>query len=105
MSKPPATPQQKPQNNESQEHDYFFSEISPTDRRYLDEPRQQVDPCVWCGGRLLHADLCVTNSDEFQPKLGFGEHKTKSVRDVPQISSVGSQHGVLDVDHRDDRSY
>lgn len=71
-----------PANTESAETDYF-SKLSAEDLAYLTGPRRYPDACVWCGGRLIHADLCVTKSDEFQPRLGFGTHGTKPVRDVP----------------------
>lgn len=65
------------------ERDYF-AELSDEDLKHLTGPRNYPEPCVWCGGRLTHAELCVTKTDAFLPKLGFGKkYKKTPVRDVP----------------------
>lgn len=59
-----------------------FTRLTEEDVRYLNSPPKQPDPCTWCGGRLFHAQLCVTKSDAFQPRLRFGKHKNQPVREV-----------------------
>ncbi|QEG35904.1 hypothetical protein [Bythopirellula goksoeyrii] len=59
-----------------------FNQLTEEDVRYLNERPPQPDPCTWCGGRLVHAQLCVTKSDAFQPRLQFGKHKNRPVREV-----------------------
>ncbi|MEM6484382.1 MAG: hypothetical protein AAF662_05295 [Pseudomonadota bacterium] len=62
----------------------FDHEISQEDYEYLTQPRKYPEPCDWCGGRLIHAELCVSRTKDFLPKIQFGKkHRGKPVRDVP----------------------
>jgi hypothetical protein len=50
---------------------------------YLTGPRQQPEPCTWCGGRLHHSEACEALQQSWIPAFPFGRHKGKRVDEVP----------------------
>ena len=66
-----------------EENEFYWSQISEANRRYLLGPRNWPDPCVWCGGRLCHSEMCNVLHEHWAPRLEFGKHKGQRIKDVP----------------------
>jgi uncharacterized protein (DUF3820 family) len=64
-------------------NEFYWSQISESDRDYLIGPRKHVGPCAWCGGRLIHHPLCEELQRSWEPTIPFGKHAGKRVSAVP----------------------
>jgi uncharacterized protein (DUF3820 family) len=49
--------------------------IDDADRDYLLGPRKWPAPCAWCGGRLVHSEVCNDIRRQLVPIIPFGKHR------------------------------
>jgi len=63
-------------------HD-FWGDISEQDYAYLTAPRNPRTPCLFCGGRAVHSQLCIEQQRSWivMPR---GKYKDEAVSKVPR---------------------
>ena len=65
-------------------NEFYWVNLSDTDRDYLTGPRKFPAPCPWCGGACHHNRLCDELRTSWEPTLPFGKHKGKPLSAIPR---------------------
>ena len=64
-------------------NEFYWANISDSDREYLTGPRKFPAPCPWCGGIYRHNSSCDELRASWELILPFGMHKGKPLSEVP----------------------
>ena len=64
-------------------NEYHWQNIPQRDVDYLTAPRNAPEPCVWCGGRLVHSEPCRELHAAWMPEMPFGKYKGQRLSAIP----------------------